>query len=110
VNRIQAFHKAHDTATSQRAKDWLLIKIVFQEIALGSARALAYFLLYPPAIIILVIGICLRDMLGALLEWPSTIWEEGLRKVFFSFRALRNIGNPVLPVNRKVTLCKERPE
>lgn len=107
MTSISDFHKAHDTATSQFMKDWLLIKIVLQEVALGSARALAYFLLYPPAIIILAIGICLRDTLGALQEWPSTIWEEGLRKAFLAIRALRNIGNPVLPVNRKVTLCKE---
>jgi hypothetical protein len=110
MTSIPDFHKAHDEATSQNVKDWLLIKIVAQEFALGLIKAIAYLLFYPPAIIVLAIGICLRDTFGALLEWPSTIWEEGGRKAFLAIRALHNLRQPVLPVNRKVTLCKERPE
>lgn len=110
MSYITDFHKAHDAATSQNVKDWLLIKAVAREVSIGLFRVLTYTILYP--FIVLGIGIfeAIKEIIGALLAWPAAIWDEGLRKIFVSLRALRHIRNPVLPVNRKVTLCRERPE
>ena len=42
MSYITDFHKAHDKATSQRAKDWLLIKVILRELAVGIWRTIAY--------------------------------------------------------------------
>lgn len=98
---IQDFHRAHDEATSQNVKDWLLIKAVAREVSIGLFKSLVYIILYP--LIVLWIGIfeVTKEIIGALLAWPAAIWDEELHKVFVSLRALRYIRNPVLPVNRK---------
>lgn len=102
MSYITKFQKAHDEATSQNVKDWLLIKAVAREVAIGIGRALVFIFLYP--IVVLGIGLwdATKEIFMALVAWPVDIWNEGLARAWRGIKALRHIRNPTLPVNVKI--------
>ena len=52
---ILRFQKAHKEATSQNAKDWLLIKAVFCVGIIGLIRATFSLVAYPPILLAIAI-------------------------------------------------------
>lgn len=102
MNYIKNFQKAHDEATSQNVKDWLLIKAVIREVAIGLFRSLIYLFFYP--VVVMAIGLCeiVKEMFYAIIAWPVNIWKEGLARAWRGVKALKYIRKDTLPVNVKI--------
>jgi hypothetical protein len=101
MSYVQNFHKAHADATSQKAKDWLLIKAVFRETFVNLLKALYSLVCYPFVAIFIGVIDVIKGLYSIMYCWPIAVWEGGLSNVIMAVKALRHIGTDTLPVNQK---------
>ena len=98
-NIIKGFQEKHYKAKAQWHKDLLLIGTVILTVAIVIVRSAFVIVLYPLILLGIAIWEFTKELFGAIVTFPSYLWEEHLGYVPKYLRALRHIGNHTLPVN-----------
>jgi len=101
INKIiKSFQAKHNNATSQLDKDLLLIGTVAICIAIRLGQALLVFVLFVPVMLYVGLLECIKQLWFGLIGWPIAIWDC-LKHIPSYAKALRQLGQETLPVNRK---------
>lgn len=101
INKIiKSFQAKHDNATSQLHKDLLLVGTVSLCIAIRLGQALLAFILFPPVMFCIGLWECIKQLGLGIAAWPIAVWDY-LHYIPSYAKALRQLGQETLPVNRK---------